>query len=264
MFKRLAAAAAIGFAAFLTTGCFDIEQTLTLERNLSGKAGFQMKVDMSPIAVFMAHMAHAMEGKTGEPSAADIDKARKELLSQDKPMDRAEFAKGRKEFEGQLPKGVTLLDATFEDQPLGLNLGFVFGFDHPSKLSQIQFPKEAAPAGGAAPGPTPGGNPIDNPFGGFTIVEQGGTILITSPPQNPVAEKTGPDQPKPSAEDQKLTEQLFKGLRVAFKITAPFAIVEHNAHRKDGNTLVWEYTLKSFETMTDEQLKQSIKVRYKK
>ena len=40
-----------------------------------------------------------------------------------------------------------------------------------------------------------------------------------------------------SPEEKKQMEDMFKGLRVAFKITAPFEVVEHNAHRKEGNTL---------------------------
>ena len=62
----------------------------------------------------------------------------------------------------------------------------------------------------------------------------------------------------------KQMEALFKGLRVAFKITAPFEVVEHNAHRKTGNTLIWEYDLATMQKLTPEQAKQGIKVRYRK
>lgn len=251
----------IALAALVTSGCFDIEQTLTLERNMSGRAGFSMKIDMDPMVVFMARMAHQMSGQKGEPPAADIEKMRKEMLS-DKPMDPAEFAKDRKEFEAKLPKGVTLLDATFKEQGLAMVMNLAFGFDHPSKLAQIEFPKEEKKD--AAPGP-PTGSPIDNPFGGLTVTDEGSTILVTAPPQNPAAETAGKDSPLANDPDtKKMMEEMFKGLRVAFKITSPLAIVENNAHRKEGNTLVWEYTMASFEKMTPEQLKQSIRVRYRK
>ena len=57
---------------------------------------------------------------------------------------------------------------------------------------------------------------------------------------------------------------LVKGLRVAFKITAPFEVLEHNAHRKTGNMLIWEYDFATMQKLTPEQSKQGIKVRYRK
>ena len=48
---RKFAAALLCVSAFLVTGCFDIEQSITLERNLSGQAAFSMKVDMEPIVM---------------------------------------------------------------------------------------------------------------------------------------------------------------------------------------------------------------------
>ena len=100
-------------------------------------------------------------------------------------MDPAEFAKGRKELEAKLPKGVTLIDATFEEKGLTMLANFVFGFDHPSKLAQITFPDEKG--GGNAGGPG-SDSPVDTPFGGLKVTDEGATILVTSPPQNPVAD----------------------------------------------------------------------------
>jgi hypothetical protein len=57
---------------------------------------------------------------------------------------------------------------------------------------------------------------------------------------------------------------LFKGLRVAFKVTAPFAVAEQNAHRREGTTLVWEFDVNSLTTLTPAQLAQGIRVRYRK
>lgn len=256
-------AVVLGCAAFVSTGCFDIEQTLQLERNLTGRAGFRMKVDLESMVLFMAQMQHSMSGKQGAPSAADIEAARKEMMKDSKPMDPAEFAKGRKELEAKLPKGVTLIDATFEEKGLTMLANFVFGFDHPSKLAQITFPDEKG--GGNAGGPG-SDSPVDTPFGGLKVTDEGATILVTSPPQNPVADamKDAPPGAAADPEMKKMIDGMFKNLRVAFKITSPLAIVEQNAHRKEGNTLVWEYTLASLEKMKPEQLQQSIRVRYRK
>jgi hypothetical protein len=243
-------------SAPLVTGCFDIEQTLTLERNLSGKAGFTMKVDMEPMVGFAAQMKRSMEGKEGPPTAAELADARKEILASAKSDTTTDFAKDKKELEQSLPKGITLIDAAVKEDGLKVAANLLFGFDNISKLSAIKFPQKD----GATPTES---NPVDTPFDGLKIVDEGATILITSKPQNPMAEATS-DMPTGDAAMVKQVTDLFKGLRVAFKITAPFTIVEHNAHRKEGNTLIWEFDLQSLTKLTPAQLEQGIRVRYKK
>lgn len=255
-------AALLGLSGLLLTGCFDIEQTLTLERNMSGKAGFAMKVNMEPMVGFMTRMKRSMEGKEGEPTAEELAQARKEFLAQRQNKPMGDFAKSKAELQSKLPKGVTLLDSSFTDEELRFGANFLFGFDHIDKLREIEFPKSGNEQ---AAGPGPGGNPVESPFGGLQFVDEGGTFLVTSPAQNPVAEqKEQASQMELSAEDKKQMEEMFKGLRVAFKITAPFQVVEHNAHRKDGNTLVWEYDLKKLESMKPDEAIQGVRVRYKK
>lgn len=254
---RKGAGALLILSSFLVTGCFDIEQTLALERNMSGKAGFTMKVDMEPMVAFMASMKKSMEGKTGDPTAAELADARKEILSSKKAETTTDFEKDKKEFLSKLPSGVTLLDATFKEDGLKIAVNFVLGFDNASKLGQIKFPKKQDAGPGGAPG-----NPVDSPFGGLTVVDDGKTVLITSPVENPAADQTAQMPPDPAM--QKQIEGMFKGLRVAFKITAPFEIADHTAHRKEGTTLVWEYDIKSLQKLTPEQMKQGIRVRYRK
>jgi hypothetical protein len=252
---RKAAAATLCLSAFLVTGCFDIEQTLTLDRNMSGQAGFTMKVDMEPIVLFMTQMQREMEGKKGAPTEAELAKARKELLASGKTKAMGDFEKEKKEMQGKLPKGVTLIDAKFQDEGLKMMAQVAFGFDNASKLAEIHLPDKQ----GAGPG---GPNPAESPFGGLQVVDEGKTVLVTSPVKNPAG-----DQPTPATldpESMKQMEAMFKGLRVAFKITAPFDIVEHNAHKKVGNTLVWEYDMSSINKLTPDQLQQGIKVRYRK
>src|SRR5436190_787128 len=255
---KKAGAIVLGLSAFLVSGCFDIEQTLTLERNLSGKAGFTMKVDMEPMVAFIAQMKRSMEGKEGPPTAAEIADARKEMLaSSSKSGPATDFAKDRKELEQSLPKGITLIDAAVKEDGLKIAANMVFGFDNVSKLSAIKLPQKD----GAAPGES---NPIDTPFDGLKIVDEGATILITSKATNPMAEAQGEMPPGADPAMAKQVADMFKGLLVAFKITAPFTIVEHNAHRKEGNTLIWEFDLQSLTKLTPAQIDQGIKVRYKK
>lgn len=263
---RITAAAALGALGLLSAGCFDIEQTLNLEKDMSGKAGFTMKVDMEPMVVFMTRMQREMAGKTGEPTKEELDAARKEMLASKKSETKGDFEKDRKELQSKLPKGVTLLDSSFKEDGLSVAANFLFGFDNVSKLNQIKFPKKAEEGGQAGPpGPNAGEIPVESPFNGLQVVDEGKTILVTSPAENPVADqKEQAADMDLSPEAKKQMEDMFKGLRVAFKITAPFEVVEHNAHRKEGNTLIWEYDLKSLEKMKPEQLAQGVRVRYKK
>jgi hypothetical protein len=253
--RRLGALVLLASAPFMTA-CFDIEQSLTLERNLSGKAGFTMKVDMEPMVLFAAQMKRSMDGKEGPPTAAELDEARKEMLASKTTSATTDFAKDRKELEQSLPAGVTLLDATVKEDGLKVAATLLFGFDQVSKLSAIKLPKKDA----AGPSES---NPVDTPFDGLKIVDEGATILITSKPQNPMADAKD-QMPGGDPAMAKQMMDLFKGLRVAFKITAPFAIVEQNAHRKEGNTLIWEFDMKSLTTLTPAQLDQGIRVRYRK
>ena len=260
------AAATLGLSGLVLAGCFDIEQTLTLEENLSGKAGFSMTVNMEPMVDFMFRLQREMEGKTGEPTAAELAKARQDFQATKKPQATTDFEKDKKELQQKLPKGVTLLDSSLKDDGLKIAADFLFGFDNVSKLSEIQFPKkqeEGAEQQGSGGGP---GNPVDGPFNGLKVVDEGSTILVTSPIQNPAAkqQEQAEEWMDLDAEMKKQIQAIFKDSRVAFKITAPYQVVEHNAHRKEDKTLVWEYDISSLEKMKPEDLAQGVRVRYKK
>jgi hypothetical protein len=158
---------------------------------------------------------------------------------------------------------VKLLDASVKEDGLKISARFRFGFDHVSKLSQIQLPD---PKGGASEGGPPGPqNPFDNPFAGLKVKDEGATLLLTTEAINPAAEqKAQAADMDLSPEMKKQMEDAFKGLRVAFKLDVPFEVVEHNATRREGKTLLWEYDLKTMEKMTPEQLAEGVRVRLKK
>ena len=257
---RKLAAAVIAALSVLTAGCFNIEQTLTLEKDMSGSAGFAMSVDMEPLAGFMAMLKHSMSGKQGAPSAAEIAEVRKEMLSSTKKSAPTDLEKEKKELQAALPAGVRLLDAGFKEEGLKISANFRLGFDQASKLAQIKLQPKGGPA--AAP---PIDNPMESPFGGLQVQDEGRTILITSPARNPVADQTQPGQMPPMDPAMKSQmDAMLKGIRVAFKITAPFEVVEHNAHRKEGTTLIWDYNIEALEKMSTDQAMQGIKVRYRK
>ena len=249
--KRIAALV-LGLSCFVVTGCFDIEQTLTLEKNMSGKAGFSMKVNMEPMVTFMAQMQREMAGKSGQPSAEELAAARAEFLKESKSKSSAaNFDKEKKEIQASLPAGVTLLDATMVEDGLKIAANVLFGFDDVKKLASINLPDKKNQ-------PMP--NPMDAPFSDLKVTDDGKTVLITTPVENPMADAKKQGEGPVDPEMMKQMSQFFQGLRVAYRITAPFEILEHNATRREGNTLIWEYDMKTLEKSTP----AGVRVRYRK
>lgn len=266
--SRAPGLAGVLLGTLLLTGCFDVEQSLVLERDLSGQAGFTMKVDMEPMVVMMLNMQRSMEGKEGAPTAAEIEKAKADFLANSsRSGEKLDPEKQKQELAKQLPAGVKLLDSRFEEKDLGLLASFNLGFDDVDKLKQVRLApaKEPAQAGAEAGGPPQPDNPFDTPFGDLVVEESGNTILLTTKPRNPLEEQKqemGGAEIAPDMEKQ--LEEAFKGLRIAWKIKAPFQVLEHNATRQDGDTLVWEYTLDSMKAMDPKTLNEGIRVKYKK
>lgn len=258
MNKRLVALC-VAVCLPLLGGCFDVEQAMSLEKDLSGKAAFSMTVNMEPMVVLMARMQREMGGEPGEPTPAEIAKAKQDFLAS-KSQKKEDPKAQEEEVKKSLPPGVRLLESSLKDEGLKISARFVFGFDHISKLAEIHFPSQAGEEG--APGAK---NPIEEPFSELKVQDEGSTLLLTTRALNPVAEqRTNADQMELSPAMKKQVEDAFKDLRVVFRIDAPLEVVEHNATRKEGETLVWEYDLKTMEKMTPQQLSQGVKVRFKK
>ena len=150
---RKFAAALLCVSAFLVTGCFDIEQSITLERNLSGQAGFSMKVDMEPLVGFMAQMKNEMSGKKGAPTAAELAEIRKELMSSgtDRPR-RPTSRRKRKRSPASCRRASRSSTPIFKADGLKMTGQATFGFDHASKLAQISLPSKGGRPWRAEPG----------------------------------------------------------------------------------------------------------------
>jgi hypothetical protein len=262
---RRSAFLGLAAAATLLTGCFDIEQSMSLERDLSGTAGFQMTVNFEPMALMMLRMQREMAGVKGDPTPAEIEKAKADFLASKKDKSPADdFKAKRAELEKSLPPGVQLLDGGAEDEGMKMRVHTRFRFDNVAKLSQIHFsPLEGAP-GGSAPGAPK--NPYDSPFVGLKVVDEGKTVLLTSaavdPLKDPAVQPGGASPITPEIQQQ--LAEAFKGTRIVFKIETPMEVVESNATRRDGRILYWEYDLASMEKMTPEQARVSIRVRLRK
>ena len=47
---------------------------------------------------------------------------------------------------------------------------------------------------------------------------------------------------------EEMIEKLLEGFGVTFSITTPFKVEEHNATRKEGKTLIWEFNLETLKS----------------
>ena len=260
MKKTIVALLSLVPVLLFTTGCFEIDHAITLQKDLSGTADFHLGVDLEPMVVVMAQMAREMEGKTGPITKAELDKAKAEFKKSNAEKSSSEKEPSREELEASLPEGVKLLDFAVEERDFGVATDFKFGFDKLTRLVGLKLPSKKG-------GDPTQKNVIDSPFEGLELVEKGDTFTITTKPQNPqeAVEKQAADAPKMDAATEKLIKNAFAKMRVTYRITAPFPIVSHNAMRKEGNTLVWEYNVESFEAMSKEQREDAgVRVTYRR
>lgn len=253
MRKSLAFVSILSLVLF--TGCFEIEQSINLKKDLSGTADFHLGVDLEPMVVVMAQFGKEMEGKKGPLTAEELAKAKADFKKSKKSSSSPEISKA--DFDkASLPEGVKLLDLKVEEREFGMVSDFKFSFDRLSQLVGVKLPSKE------------GGDPtqksvVDSPFEGLEVSESGNTLTIRTKPQNPTqkVEEQAADGPKMDAATEKLVKDAFSKLRVAYRITAPFEIVSHNATRREGNTLVWEYDMASFEKMEKSKKLDDMQVR---
>jgi hypothetical protein len=229
----------------LLTGCFEVEQSIVLDKNMSGTADFHLGIDLEPMIVVMAQFAREMEGKEGPATAADIAKAKAEFKKKNSAKDQVKNeAPTRAEIEKDLPEGVKLLDFSAREKDFGVVTDFKFGFENLRNLVNVKLPQKE----GADPTQK---SVIDTPFEGLEIIEKGDRLTIQTKPQNPTekVEQEAEGGPKLDAATEKLIKDAFSKMRVVYRITAPFPVLSHNATRKEGNTLIWEFDLEKFEAM---------------
>ena len=252
-------------STLLLTACFDVEQKVVLKKDLSGKAEFNMGIDFEPMVLIMTAMQREMEGKKGEPTKAELDAAREKFLAEMKKEPLPDMKKEIENANKEMPAGVKMLDATAKQDGMKMKTGFVFSFDDIAKLNQVAMPQKTEAGGeGGPPSPTSSSG-VDKPFEGLEVKDEGKTILITSKPMNPTEDVKDQAPPSEDGKMEKQMENAFKSLRVAYKIESELEVVEHNAKRKEGNTLVWEWKWDDFKKMEKAGTSDiGVRVRYKK
>jgi hypothetical protein len=243
----------------LLSGCFQIDQTIRLEKNLSGTADFHLGVNFEPMMMIMAQFAREMEGKKGPVTAADIEKAKADFRKNAK-----KGAAGKQpslaEMNESLPEGVKLLDFKAREQDFAIDTDFKFSFQKLQQLVGVKLPSKE----GADPTQK---NVVDSPFEGLALEEKGNTLTLRTKPVNPAAEvkEEAKNAPKMDAAMEKMMKDAFKDLRVTYRISAPFTVVSHNATRREGDTLVWEYTMEQFEELSKKSAEEiGVRVTYRR
>lgn len=254
--KTIKCGLALTAALVLGAGCFDVEQGVKLQPDMSGEASLRVEVDMEAMIKIMATLKRKFEDKEGDPTAEEMEQARKEYLEEskrDEEKDATEFAKKKKQLEEKLPQGVTLKTAEMTSEGFKKRVTMTFAFDHVSKLKDIEFPAdEDEEMDGAGPGGPQ--EPLQRPFEGFEVKETAETVELKIKPANPAKEE------KPEGEEgeggqpdipglQEMVKAARSSLKVAFKIESPLEVVKHNATEQKGATLVWTYDLEKLEQL---------------
>ncbi len=251
--------------ALFLTGCFEIEQSINLNKDMSGTADLKIGVDMEPMVVIMARMQHDMEGKKGPMTQAEIDAAKLDFKKHSTTSSSKDSSKESKdpraEAEKSLPPGIKLLDLSVVEKEFGVESKFKFGFDSLAHLVDLRLPSKDDD-------PTKK-NVMDTPFKGLEVTETSSTLTIRTKPQNPAekaTEEAKGQAPKMDPEMEKMMRDAFKKMRVTYRITAPFKVVSSNATRKEGNTLIWDYDFDRLEKIgTAKNLDDfGVKVTYQK
>lgn len=244
--SRVVALVAITLLTLAISGCFEIEQSIELNKDMSGTADLKMAVDFEPMIVIMATMQKQMEGKEGPPTEEELAKARADFKAKNEAENSEDDMPSIEEANKELPEGVELLDMNLQEGETSVETKFKFKFDHLKKLVNLKLPSKAEEQ-------EQGGDGImDSPFENLELIDEGKTFTIRSKPSNPAdsVEKQMEEQGAPSdPEMEKMMEDAFKNLRFAWKIKAPFEVVSHNATRVEGDTLIWEYDMERFKMM---------------
>ena len=235
---------AVVFAGALSvSACSQMEYSIALEEDLSGTATLDMALDLGKMAYTLAVMQKTFTGDTTEISEEELAEARAELIAQ---MDEEDWneEEALADASQDLPEGVEMLEFSNTREDLLMKFRVKLGFDHVSKLNEVAIDPDEAAGGVGATGAQA------QPFGGLQVVEEGRTIVLRNDPLDPIAEQVDEAAGQMGAMDGVL-ESVLEDFSIVFRIEAPFEVVEHNATRRDGRVLIWEFDESSLEGGSD-------------
>lgn len=216
-------------AALLTAGCVQIDYGIALERDLSGTSDLEMTIDLDRVAYASAAVQAAFTNDGGAPTQEQIEEARDDLMS-DIEADEDDFdeAELRAEIEEDLPDGMSVRYARQRRDGLKHRVELGFAFDHVDRLREMRMKDDDGEGEFGFEGSAP--------FEGLEILQEGDEIVVRNEPIDPIEDVSSDGM---LSED--IVEGLLKDLRVTFRLETPFRVVEHNATRVEGGTLIWVF-----------------------
>jgi hypothetical protein len=232
--------------------CTRIEYSIALEDDLSGTARLEMSLDMERMTYVLASMTKSFGGDTTPVSQEELAAAREELVAQMEADDWDE-EEALRDARADMPAGVEMVEFSNTRDGLKQQFRVRLAFDHVSSLNRVEIgPGDRATDGPGAPGEE------TRPFGGLEVIEDGNTIVLRNQPFDPIEESAEAAADRmPGMEG--LMEPVLEDFSVVFRIEAPFEVLEDNATRRDGNSLIWEYDETHLETGSE-----GVYVRYKR
>ena len=212
----------------MAVGCMQVDYGIVLEDDLSGTADLDMTIDLDRIAYSAALIQAAFEGTGEPPTDEQVEAARERILSEMDSEEDYSAKELRAEIEPDLPDGMTLRYAEEERDELKQTVRLGFAFEHVDLLREFEMRDDD---GGHVPGVEE-----SQPFEGLEIIERGNEVIVRNEPIDPIDDMS--DSPMVS---EKMIDNMMKDLSVTFRLETPFDVLEHNATRKDGRTLIWVF-----------------------
>ena len=213
----------------MAVGCIQVDYGIVLEDDLSGTTDLDMTIDLDRIAYSAAMIQAAFEGTGEPPTEEQIEAARDKILSEMDSDEDFDEDKMRAEIEEDLPEGMTLRYAKQERDELKQMVRLGFAFDHVDRLREFEMRDDDEDD--HVPGVE-----HSRPFENLEIIERGNEVIVRNDPIDPIDDMS--DNPMVS---ERMIDNMMKDLSVTFRLETPFDVLEHNATRKDGRTLIWVF-----------------------
>jgi hypothetical protein len=253
---------------------FDIETSVSLKGDLSGKASVRVTADIEGFLQGMAGIWRHMPGFKA-PTPAEIHQRALAVVAAAAAKKPEDLERQRAELGKSLPPGVKLASIALQYQGTTMLSQLDFDFDDVRKLWQIQLPQSpnnllqpgaasrpASQATKAADSSSEAADPrslpyrdfYDRPFYGLVVNDMSTMVSVMVTFANPVAfaRLVVPKQGTIPARDEAL--RPFEGSRFIFKLDSPLAVHETNATRHDEHSLLWEIHVADPDAKTQEIL----------
>ena len=216
----------------ILTGCFQLEQTVKLERNLSGHAAFRLVIDFEPMVYSLAVSMKALGGDDSPLTEAEYAQAKDEFLK-DKPSQKLSKKSIRAGMKKKpLPDGIRLIDATVADEGLKVDVKLDFAFDHLSRLGQLELGAEEEEEA----------KMLNQPFDGLHVEDRGDSWLVRTVvnkvEQPPILGADEAAEGSGNSIEQSI-DRILDSMHYKWEIEVPTQILEHNAKEVHGQRLVW-------------------------